>query len=331
MWTFWQRLRKNRRKTAPAQQEDTSEGIWGDTQSLLSSIKGIQIRSKRQVNDIFAGAYESAFKGRGMEFEEVRDYSPGDDIRSIDWNVTARMQSPYIKTFREERQLTVMLMVDVTASAAFGSTHRLKSALIAEITAILAQAALRSQDKVGLLLFSHQIETYVPPKKGHAHIWRILKTLLAHKTTQSPSGQTTFLDGALTHLMRIQKRSAVVFVISDFLDLPDAATLRLAGRKHDLTAITVGDPREHTLPSLGILTLEDIETGEQKTIDTADIQVRQALAHASDKLRQKRTQCFNQAGVGQLEIQTHDSVANAMVAHFHKRPKRACKRAANIR
>ncbi|MCP4654786.1 MAG: DUF58 domain-containing protein, partial [bacterium] len=233
---------------------------------LFQKIKTIQIRTQRVVNDVFAGEYESAFKGRGMEFEEVREYGPGDDIRHIDWNVTARMGSPYVKVHREERELTVMLVVDVSSSGAFGTAAKLKNEVAAELAALLAYTAIKSNDRVGLIIFSDRIERYIPPKKGSSHVWRVIREILTFR----PRRRSTDLEGALDYLSKVVRRRAVVFVISDFLDEGFSERLRIAGKRHDVTAISVCDRREIELPPIGILELEDAETGETVLIDTYD-------------------------------------------------------------
>ena len=220
---------------------------------LFAQIKTIQLRAQRLVTDMMMGEYESAFKGRGMEFEKVREYQPGDDVRHIDWNVTARMQSAYVKEYREERELTVMLVVDVSASGSFGSARKLKNEVAAEVAAVLAYTAVKSNDRVGLIIFSDRIEHYIPPKKGRAHVWRVIRDILAFK----PQGRGTDVEGALDYLGRVVRRRSVSFIISDFLDSPLAERLRITARRHELTAVSVVDPREEALPPVGLLELED--------------------------------------------------------------------------
>tara|TARA_B100000965_G_C19593456_1_gene759018 strand:- start:220 stop:1143 length:924 start_codon:yes stop_codon:yes gene_type:complete len=254
------------------------------TRHILKQVRQIEIRTNRLVTDAMAGAYHSVFKGMGMDFEEVREYSPGDEVRTIDWNVTARMGRPFIKKYREERELTLMLAVDVSASGDFGSGARSKRELAAEIASILAFAAAKNNDKVGLLLFTDQIELFIPPKKGRRHILRIIRDILFF----TPERKKTDIPHALSYLNSLLKRKAVVFLISDFLrndgegeNLDMLRALRTTHRRHDLNCITIHDPREHTLPNLGILTLEDAETGAQIDINTGSEKVRKAYAMAN--------------------------------------------------
>jgi uncharacterized protein (DUF58 family) len=286
---------------------------------LFEKIKTIQIRTQRTVNEVFAGEYESAFRGRGMEFEEVRDYRPGDDIRHIDWNVTARMGLPFVKVHREERELTVMLLVDVSSSGSFGSETKTKNEVAAELAALLAYTAIKSNDRVGLIIFSDQVEHYIPPKKGRAHVWRVIRDILTHR----PRRSGTDLDGALEYLGRVARRRVVAFLISDFLDQGWADRLRIAGRRHDLTAITVTDRREEELPAIGILELEDAETGEIRVLDTRDPAVLEGLKRLQREERQRRSDIFRAAGVGEVEIQASDaSYVDTLVRYFHQRERR---------
>ncbi len=232
---------------------------------ILKNIRRIEIRSKRVVNDLFSGEYHSAFKGQGMEFEEVRQYQPGDDIRLIDWNVTARSGEPYIKKFREERELTVMLLIDASASGRFGTVERTKGEFAAELAAVLAFSAIKNNDKVGLIIFTDQIELFVPPQKGRGHVLRIIRDILFF----SPSGRKTDLAGALEFFNRVQKRKAVAFLVSDFLDDDFWQPLEVAGRKHDLVCMRIADPREQALDRLGLVELIDAETGDVVMVDTS--------------------------------------------------------------
>ncbi len=286
---------------------------------LFQKIKSIQIRTQRVVNDVFAGEYESAFKGRGMEFEEVRDYQPGDDIRHIDWNVTARMSSPFVKVHREERELTVMLLVDVSSSGAFGSGAKLKNEVAAEVAALLAYTAIKSNDRVGLIIFSDRIEHYIPPKKGRAHVWRVIRDILGFR----PSRRRTDLDGALEYLGKVMPRRAVAFVISDFLDEGFGERLRIAASRHDVTAIAVGDRREEELPSIGLLELEDAETGELVLVDTYDRDVLRGFDLLGREDRGRASELFRSAGVGEVRIRADDEAwVDALVRYFHEREKR---------
>ena len=265
---------------------------------LLARIKAIQIRTQRLVTDVLAGEYHSAFKGRGMEFEQVREYAPGDDIRHIDWNVTARMSSPFVKEHREERELTVMLIVDVSSSGAFGTSGKQKREVVAELAAVLAYLAIQNNDRVGMIVFSDRIERFIPPKKGRAHVWRVIREVLSFR----PAGRGTDLEGALEYLSRVVRRRSVGFVISDFLDTGFAERLRVAARRHDLTAIRVLDRREVSLPRLGLVELEDAETGRTVVMDTSDRRVAESFVRLAREDLARRSEQFRQAGVGEVQV-----------------------------
>ena len=301
---------------AEAHDVDVTEAL---SQELFQKIKAIQIRTQRIVSEVFAGEYESAFKGQGMEFEEVREYQPGDDIRHIDWNVTARMSAPFVKVHREERELTVMLVVDVSSSGAFGSGTKLKNEVSAEVAALLAYTAIRSNDRVGLIIFSDRIEHYIPPKKGRAHVWRVIRDILSFR----PQRRSTDLAGALEYLTKVTRRRAVVFVISDFLDDDFADRLRVVARRHDVTAISVGDRREAKLPRIGILELEDAETGETILVDTYDRNVTDGLRILTDESQSQRSEFFRSAGAGEVALAADDpSYVDSLVRYFHSREHR---------
>jgi len=285
---------------------------------LFAKIKAIQIRTQRLVTDVMAGQYESAFKGRGMEFEEVREYRPGDDVRHIDWPVTARMNKPYVKEFREERELTVMLMIDVSSSGAFGSVERMKNEAAAEAAAILAYTAIKSNDKVGLIIFSDRIERFIPPKKGRAHVWRVVREVLTFR----PERRQTDLGLALDFLGRVVRRRAVVFLISDFLAEEYSEAMRAAGKRHDLTAITVTDPREMELPPIGLIELEDAETGEIRLIDTYDRNTTRGFKLLADREAAERDGLFRQAEAGRIPVWTDRSPVEAIVRFFRSRERR---------
>lgn len=282
---------------------------------LFAQIKSIQLRSQRLANANLSGEWTSAFKGRGMEFEEVREYQPGDDVRTIDWNVTARSGTPHIKTFREERELTVMLLVDMSGSGEFGSGSRLKSEITAEVAALLAYVAVRSNDRVGLLTFSDQVELFVPPKKGRAHVWRVIRDVL----TSRAKSTGTNIAHALDHLSHTIRRPAVVFLISDFLDHDYAHTLRLAARRHDLTAVTITDPRERELPRVGLVQLRDAETGEQRLVDTLSKRAQGEFNRAAARLERNRAEQLRQAGVGHIAIRTDRSTVDPILRYFRAR------------
>ena len=285
---------------------------------LFAKIRGIQIRAQRLVTDLFAGEYESAFKGRGMEFEQVREYQPGDDLRLIDWNVTARMDHPYVKQHREERELTVMLLVDTSASTDFGSTDKLKSEVAAEVAALLAYTAIKSHDRVGLIAFSDQVELYIPPKKGRGHVWRVIRAIL----TLEPSHRGTDLGAALDYLGRVSRRRAVAFLISDFWDGGFDDRLRVAARRHDLTAIPVLDRREAELPPVGIVELQDAETGEVVWLDTFDRKGTADYQERGRRQRAQRTELLRSCRVGEIELWTDEPYVDAIVRYFRARERR---------
>ena len=249
-----------------------------DPKEILKKIRRIELRTRRLVNSMFAGQYHSVFKGRGMNFEEVREYAPGDEIRSIDWNVTARMNAPYIKKYTEERELTVMLLVDVSASGIFGSVELSKRELAAEVASILAFSAINNNDKVGLILFTDRIELFIPPKKGRLHTLRLIREMLYFE----PEGRGTDLAGALDYLNLVVSRRSVVFMISDFLAPDFTKALTVSSKRHDLVAMPVIDKGESELPNVGIITLEDAETGAQIDVNTSSKAVRRALREIND-------------------------------------------------
>jgi uncharacterized protein (DUF58 family) len=256
-----------------------------DPREILKKIRRIELRTRRLVNASFSGRYHSVFKGRGMNFEEVREYTAGDDIRTIDWNVTARMNAPYVKKFTEERELTVMLLVDVSASGSFGSVELSKRELAAEVAAILAFSAINNSDKVGLLLFSDDVELFIAPKKGRLHTLRLIREMLYFQ----PRGKQTNLAAALEYLNTVMSRRAVVFLISDFLAPDYTKPLTVSSRRHDVVAMPVLDPGEERLPDVGLVTFEDAETGEQIEINTSSSSVRSAFAAEKRRRLDKRT------------------------------------------
>lgn len=285
---------------------------------LLQRIKTIQIKTNYLVNDIMAGEYVSAFKGRGMEFSEVREYQPGDDVRLIDWNVTARMNQPFIKEFKEERELTLMLLVDVSSSGEFGSAGKLKNEISAEIASILAFAAIKNNDKIGLIVFSDKIEHTIPPKKGKAHIWNIIRTILNF----TPEGKGTNLSLPLEYLLNVQKRKATTFLISDFQDDHYESKLKLAKQKHDLVAISITDPREESLPDVGLIQLEDAETGETLLVDTHDKEMTQKYCKQVQEKKEKRKTYFQSIGIDTIEIHTDQSLTDPIIRYFKLREKK---------
>jgi len=301
------------RKTPPPPQAEKNI-----SPELLQKVRAIQIKTNYLVNDIMAGEYVSAFKGRGMEFSEVREYQPGDDIRLIDWNVTAKMDQPFIKEFREERELTLMLLVDVSSSGGFGSVGKLKSEVAAEVASILAFAAIKNNDKIGLIVFTDRIEHYVPPKKGRANVWNIIRTILDF----NPEGRGTNLNVPLEYLLNIQKRKTVTFFISDFQAEGYENTLKVAKQKHDIIALKIVDPRERDLPDVGLLNLEDAETGETLLIDTRNRDMIKIFSQRVQMNFLKMKKFFNSIGIDLIEIRTDRSLVEPIVRYFKMREKR---------
>jgi len=285
---------------------------------ILKKVKRIEIQTRGLVNDVFSGEYHSVFKGRGMEFAEVREYQIGDDIRTIDWNVTARMGHPYVKVFDEERELTVILIVDVSSSGDFGSVEHVKGEIAAEICALLAFSAIKNNDKVGLIIFSDQVEKFVAPKKGKSHVLRVIREILYHK----PQGKQTNISAALEFLSRIARRRAVVFLVSDFMSSDYEKALQIANKRHDIVAITVTDPREVELPDVGFIELEDAETGETFLVDTSNVGLREDFSHHSLEAKMKREKLFRQMNVDYIDIITNESYIEPLIRFFRMRAKR---------
>lgn len=291
-----------------------------NVQELMAKVARLRVLTTRLIDDELSGDYHSTFRGQGVEFEEVRPYTPGDDIRSIDWNVTARMGSPYVKRYAEERELTVLFVVDVSASQNYGRQGRTKAEVAAEVTALLALTALKNQDKVGLLLFSDKILSYLPPRKGRDSVLRLVREVLA--AGESAEG-TTDMEGALSFLNSVRKRRAVVFLVSDFLNCAGIdKTLRITARRHDLVCVTVEDPSENQLPAAGLLELEDPETGEFIVVDTSDVRVQKAFAENAMRERAALTNLFTKTGIDRLELSTDRPIIDAVRALFKKRAKK---------
>lgn len=288
------------------------------TQEILKKIRALEIKTRGLVETDFAGDYHSVFKGRGMNFEEVREYQPGDEIRAIDWNVTARLGSPFVKKFTEERELTVMLIVDVSASGNFGSTSQSKRELAAEVACLLAFSAIRNNDKVGLLLFSDRLELFITPRKGRSHTLRIIREILFFE----PVGRGTDAAAALDHLNKIVTRRAVVFLISDFQAKDFSRELAVTARRHDLIALRIQDERETTLPNIGILTLEDAETGDQIEINTADRNVRARFAAAAEEKQTELKRVLRQNRIDRIDLRTGDDYLPALRTFFKNRERR---------
>ncbi len=292
---------------------------------ILDKILRIDITTNRLVTDVFAGAYHSVFKGRGMEFDEVREYQHGDDIRSIDWNVTARTGLAHVKKYIEERELTVMILVDASASMHFASTGQMKNKLAAEIAAVLAFAAIRNNDKVGLLMFTEGPELFIPPKKGKSHVLRVIREILYF----NPQKKSTDLPKALELLARVLRRKATVFIISDFWDSGSDAvnkSLRIANQHHDLIAITLTDPREINLPDVGLLQLMDAESGEMLVVDTSDKSSLQEYQAGARDFIKNRNRLFDAVGIDHIDINTDIPYTKALVSFFARRRNRLAKR-----
>jgi uncharacterized protein (DUF58 family) len=303
-----------------------AEEIGKSHKAIMSSMRQLEIRTRRMVNDSLAGSYHSVFKGRGMDFDEVREYSPGDEVRTIDWNVTARAGRPFVKKFTEERELTIFLLVDISASGNFGSGALSKRDLAAELASVLAFSAIRNSDKVGLLLYTDQVETYLPPKKGRRHVLRVVRDILHHTPKRIGTDAVKALDVA----NRLLHRRAVVFLISDFeapkstaatrLDLRRA--MRRTNRRHDLIAVHVEDPREKELPDVGIVALEDAESGEVIELDTASATIRQRFKELSLERGRRLVSDFRSEGIDTLQLQTDAPYMPALQRFFKTRVRR---------
>ncbi len=286
-----------------------------DTKELLKKVRKIEIKTRRLSDHIFGGEYHSTFKGRGMTFSEVRQYQFGDDVRSIDWNVTARYNEPFVKVFEEERELTMMLMVDVSGSELFGTTNQFKKEIITEISATLAFSALQNNDKAGLLLFSDTVELYIPPKKGKSHVLRIIRELLEFK----PKSNRTDLSEALKFLSSVMKKKAIVFVLSDFIAEDYEKNLKISGNKHDVTGIRVYDQREETIPNLGMVQMKDAETGSLRLVNTQSKGVRRSYAEYHRERVDYFTETFTKSGCGTLSCRVDESYVKKLLGYFKRR------------
>ena len=289
-----------------------------NTAEILKKVRQIEIKTRGLVNEVMSGEYHAVFKGRGMNFAEVREYQIGDDVRSIDWNVSARMAKPFVKMFEEERELLVMLLVDVSSSSQFGSAENLKRDLATELAAVMAFSAIRNNDKVGLLLFTDRIVKFVAPRKGKSHILRILRELV----TFEPKRSGTDISAALEYLLHVIKKRAIVFLISDFIDKDYLSILRIASRKHDLTAIHLIDPREHTIPPLGLVKLHDAETGEAMWIDSSSGKLRTELRSRFLNWQQSVKTQFQRSGVDYLTLRADEDYVRPVISFFKKRERR---------
>ena len=289
-----------------------------DTREILSKIRRLELRTRRLVESSFAGQYQSVFKGRGMNFEEVRPYTPGDEIRAIDWNVTARTGEPYSKKFTEEREMTVMILLDVSASGNFGSIRESKRELAAEVAAVLAFSAIHNNDKVGLLLFSDRVELFIPPKKGRMHILRLIREMLYFV----PKGRGTDLAGALEYMNKVIIRRAVLFVISDFLTADFSRPLTVSAKRHDMVALTIVDPVEEVLPDVGVILLEDPETGEQIEVDTSRRDVSKGYADLAAQRAREVQRIFGSRGVDTVQLRTDTDYLPVLRNFFDRRGRR---------
>ena len=288
------------------------------SKELAKKIRYIEIFSSKVVNDILAGEYESVFKGRGMEFDEVREYQPGDEVRTIDWNVTARMGHPFVKRFVEERELTIMFMVDMSASGAFGSGKQTKNEVAAELCALLSFAAVKNNDKVGLIVFTDSIEMFVPPAKGTSHVLRIVRGILDFKPRQT----NTNIAAGLDYLGRVSNKRSVVFLVSDFLGEGYEKPMRIVGKRHDLIAVSITDPREIRMPNVGLLELEDAETGECVVVDTGSAGVRRRYEELGSVRGARLRDLFRSMGVDQIDVLTDEDYVRKLVRFFRARERR---------
>jgi len=286
---------------------------------ILRKVRRLEIRTRKLVNESLAGGYHSVFKGQGMEFSEVREYQYGDDVRSIDWNVTSRMGRPFIKKYTEERELTVILVVDASASGTFGSAGQVKADVMAEICALLAFSAIRNNDRVGLILFTDRVEKFVPPSRGQRHVLRVIREILFHR----PAGRGTDLQCALEYLGRVIRRRAVVFLVSDFLTRDFESGLRVVNRLHDLVALSVRDPLESELPAVGMVALEDAETGVVQVVDTGVPRLRQAFRKAALEGQQRLRDLFRRLGIDSVELVNGEPYDVPLVRFFKERARRA--------
>ena len=290
------------------------------TTELMNKIRRIEIRTRRLVNDSFAGEYHSIFRGRGMEFDEVRPYLPGDEVRSIDWNVTARMGQPYVKHYVEERELTVMLLVDASGSGDFASQGKFKRELAAEIASVLSFSATTNKDRVGLMIFTDKVELYIPPRKGRRHVLRLIRELLAFE----PENDGTDIKLALDSINQILKRRSIIFLVSDFLDEPERyrKALHMANRQHDVIAVDLHDPLETDISDVGLLALEDAESDELVWVDTSDLAWREAFAGQTSRFKEAKNKVLASASVDQVKIDTDQDYVKALTIFFQRRAQR---------
>jgi uncharacterized protein (DUF58 family) len=288
------------------------------TAELLKKVRLVEIKTRGLVNHVFSGEYHSVFKGRGIEFSEVREYQYGDDIRQIDWNVTARTNKPFVKIFEEERELTVMLIVDMSRSGEFGSVESMKNEIAAEIAAVLAFSAIRNNDKVGMIMFTDRIEKFIPPKKGRAHILRLVREILGC----TPQGKRTNIRAVLEYLNHVIKKRSISFVISDFIDTEYENALRIVSKRHDVIAVTLEDPRERDLPKIGMMKMRDAESAAERWIDTDNIHIQQAFHQFWTDHDQRLERTFLSTKVDRIKIEIHKSYIQPLVSFFRMREAR---------
>lgn len=288
------------------------------TKEILKQVRQIEIKTRGLVNQVFSGEYHSVFKGKGMEFSEVREYQYGDDIRNIDWNVSARLSNPFIKVFEEERELTVILAVDLSGSLSFGTVDKTKQRIAAEISSILAFSAMKNNDKVGLVLFTDTIEKFVPPRKGKSHVLRIIREVLSFE----PKGRMTKLNAALEFMIGAIKKRSIIFLISDFIDDDYQKALRIIGRKHDFIGVTLRDPKEINLPDVGLVYFRDPETGEERQIDLSNKITRKYFEEAKRKIAGYKKSAFMSSKIDSIEINGGQSYIKPLVEFFKQRERR---------
>ncbi len=296
--------------------------VAGVPPEVLKQVKLIELRTRGLVNSVFSGEYRSVFKGQGMEFAEVREYQPGDEVRSIDWNVTARMRRPFVKRYIEERELTVMLAVDLSGSERFGTVRRFKSELATELGAVLAMSAVRNNDRVGVMLFTDRVEHVVPPKKGRRHVLRVIRDLLVHE----PEGRGTDIAGALEYMRGMLRQKAIIFLVSDFFSEHLERPLKLAAQQHDVVAVTIEDPSEETLPDIGLARLVDPESGATIDVDTSDRRVREDYARAVAEQREGRRHLLRRLAIDEIVMRTDGGYVEPLMRFFRSRETRSRRR-----
>jgi len=309
------------RATPAPERPGAAKSALGVSPEVLRQVKLIELRTRRLVNSLFSGEYRSIFKGQGMEFAEVREYQPGDEVRSIDWNVTARMRRPFVKRYIEERELTLMLVVDVSGSEQFGTQRRFKSEMATELAAVLTMSAVRNNDRVGALLFTDRVEHFVPPRKGRRHALRILRDVLVHQ----PVGRGTDIGGALNFLRQLLRQHAIIFLISDLADAAVERPLKLLAQRHDVVVARLDDPSELSLPDMGLARFVDPESGETIDVDTSDPKVRKAFEASASAERAETRQMLRRLAIDEIPMTTRDSYIEPLLRFFRARERRAAR------